>query len=121
MGFTNGIYGRVISSGKDVGAHRASFEEFNGPIPEGMMVRHRCDTPLCINPFHLVLGTASDNGRDMKERGRSKTGMDRLGEAVRNQIIARYHAGESPTKLAEEYGVAREYIHQMVRKRREIH
>ena len=53
-------------------AHRVAWEAHNAePIPEGMIVRHTCDNPACINPEHLVLGTPKDNTHDMLERGRA--------------------------------------------------
>ncbi len=58
-------------------AHRVSFEINNGPIPAGLMVRHTCDNPSCVNPNHLVSGTARDNVQDRVTRGRS---ADRHGE-----------------------------------------
>lgn len=36
----------------------------------GYVVRHTCDNPRCINPEHLVLGTATQNVQDRTERGR---------------------------------------------------
>ena len=50
--------------------HRIMFERYFGPIPDGMIVRHKCDNPPCSNPDHLELGTKADNTRDMMERGR---------------------------------------------------
>lgn len=58
-------------------AHRVSFELNNGAIPAGLMVRHRCDNPGCVNPKHLITGTALDNVNDRVVRGRS---ADRKGE-----------------------------------------
>lgn len=51
--------------------HRLMWEMHNGPIPEGQVVRHRCDVPACCNPLHLEVGTKKQNSRDMVERGRS--------------------------------------------------
>jgi len=49
-------------------AHRFSFVSVNGYDPE--IIRHKCDTPLCVNPRHLENGTQADNMRDRFDRGR---------------------------------------------------
>lgn len=54
-----------------IGAHVSSYLFHIGEVPKGMLVRHRCDNPPCVNPEHLVAGSNSDNVKDMFERGRN--------------------------------------------------
>lgn len=64
-------YGVVWHNGKHVFAHRVAYELANGTkILEGLVVRHKCDNPPCVNPAHLETGTPADNVQDMMERGR---------------------------------------------------
>ena len=92
-------------------AHRISYEFHIGPIPEGLMVRHKCDNPPCVRPEHLELGTRADNVRDRDERGRhvalrgEQHGMAKLTreqvEDIRSATGYGICAG-----LAKKYGVA---------------
>lgn len=59
-------------------AHRFAYCLGNGMVnpeslPKDMVVRHKCDNPLCCNPEHLELGTQLDNINDTRSR-RKKTG-----------------------------------------------
>ena len=69
-------YGRIfVGSGKSPAfTHRASWALFNGEIPDGLCVLHRCDVPSCCNPEHLFLGTVADNNADMDSKGRARRG-----------------------------------------------
>jgi hypothetical protein len=69
-----------LSNGKSGRAHRISWELANGDIPKKMCVLHKCDTPRCVNPDHLFLGTDADNVKDMMQKGRGKWGIPLSGE-----------------------------------------
>src|SRR5213595_2676709 len=66
-------YGKVTVRGFHL-AHRLAYAETKGPIPEGMLVLHKCDVPACINPEHLYVGDSQDNMNDMVMRGRGNSG-----------------------------------------------
>jgi hypothetical protein len=57
-------------SGGQTGAHRVAWMLANGDLPEGCHVLHRCDTPSCVNPRHLFLGTNYENVQDKVAKGR---------------------------------------------------
>lgn len=70
---TNGIgYGTLKIKGKTEYAHRLSYSLHNGEIDSDIKVCHKCDNPSCVNPYHLFLGTQSDNMKDCYDKGRSK-------------------------------------------------
>lgn len=119
-------YGRFKVGGKLVLVSRWAYTHFVGPIPPGHQIRHTCDVSSCVNPAHLLTGTAQDNTNDMMERGRNRYGLDpRRGEANGRakltveqveEIRDRYEAGVIRQKdLANEYGVSPAMISNIIR------
>jgi hypothetical protein len=99
-------YGSVYIEGSMRPAHRISYEHHHGLLG-GLLVRHKCDNPPCVNPDHLEPGTNAENMADMVARGRSSRGESnpkaRLTEAQVASIKARPTA--TVATLAREYGV----------------
>lgn len=81
-------YGKICIRGKTIGSHRYAYMQLVGPINDGLFVLHYCDTPSCVRPDHLFLGTAKDNMQDMKVKGRSTAG-DRNPSRLSPQCLRR--------------------------------
>lgn len=64
-------YGRIHYQGGIKYVHRVACEDIYGPLPFGLLARHRCDRPLCVRPSHLEPGTRKQNAADRARRGPS--------------------------------------------------
>lgn len=72
---TSAGYGDLNFMYQHVLAHRLSYTLSNGEIPKGYLVLHRCDTPLCVRPDHLFLGTDADNMNDKAAKLRNRRSL----------------------------------------------
>lgn len=56
-------YGKKTFNGKDLLAHRWVYEQFLGPIPDGLVINHLCGNRACVNPHHLEVTDQAGNCR----------------------------------------------------------
>lgn len=122
-GATTGFgHGKLLVDGHLIGAHCFSFALHNGPIPEGLLVRHSCDNAPCCNPGHLLAGTQLENVADMDARGRRVNRVSageanpsaKLAEADVWAIRQLRSEGYRRKDLAAHYGVTPEMIYLIV-------
>lgn len=105
-----GKWGHCMTSynGVSMGVYRHIYIECFGEIPDGMIVRHKCDNGSCINPEHLELGTEQDNKDDMVKRGRSvkgeKNGNTKITEGI--AYFIKNDTEHTAKEICEKFGIA---------------
>jgi hypothetical protein len=135
-------YGAFRALGRNVPAHRFAYELVTGPVPDGKIVCHTCDNPLCCRNDdegwyeidgialprrgHLFLGTQKDNAVDRTNKWRHPHGESHpKAKLTDNDVVAIREAftgkrGELTT-LAMHYGVDRSTIERIVHGKRWRH
>lgn len=105
-------YGLCTHKGVTVNAHRLAYCEHHGLTMDdikGIVIRHRCDTPACIEPTHLIPGTHLDNKRDSVRRRRHVYGarqpLAKLTDMKVREIKRRLKLGQTQKSIAAEFGV----------------
>lgn len=99
------------AGGKNIRAHRASYIFYIGPVPEGLLVRHRCGNPGCVNPKHLLLGTQEDKLQDAREQDRFARGEQHPNaHLTEKDVKAILMSEEHRDILAARYRVTSDYI-----------
>lgn len=118
-------YGKMKDCNKTVRAHRFSYEFYNGrEIPKGLIVRHSCDNPACVNPSHLVLGTVRDNTADAFSRGRRsgrkglKSNFAKYPDEIIRDVLVIAKTGLSQAKIARLFGMSQPYVCNLLTKKR---
>ncbi len=109
--WTGGLRAQRYGSFKTWYAHRFSFEAFSRPLRAGEVVRHTCDTPLCVNPDHLRAGSQRDNMQDALVRGRLWLGSSNPAARHSADTVAYIKSSPKPNvELANELGLDPRYV-----------
>lgn len=95
-------YGQFSHNGKITGAHRFAFMLANGPIPNGILIDHRCHSRGCVNPDHLRPATNKQNlENQIGAQINNKTGVRGVYWNVQNK---KFHAAVRHNKQAHYVG-----------------
>lgn len=110
-----GAIGEGGGHGRTLRSNRVAWELANGQsIPDGMIVRHTCDVPLCCNPGHLLLGSYQENTADAVERGRHVHGTDHprhhLSEQDVHDIRALLADHVPQRRIADQFGISQRLV-----------
>lgn len=112
-------YGHVRYNGKTVRENRLVYALTHGLTLDdisGVIIRHTCDNPACINPDHLEPGTHTDNMRDMMQRGRGNqpkgkhNGRSKLTDEDVISIRERSANGETNSQIAKDFDIANSQV-----------
>lgn len=90
-GRTKKGYGIIVDKQRQYAAHRLAYVLANNLSLQdiaGLVIRHTCDNPLCVNPEHLIPGTHQDNMDDMRVRGRSTAGSKNPGAILTDEQVS---------------------------------
>ena len=119
-------YSQSTHAGKQVPTHRLIYcvvNKISIKSIKGLVVRHKCDNPGCINPDHLELGTHQDNMNDKVARNRQShvgvRGQDRSKQLTDDDVLlirTEYLLCEYKV-LAARYGVTVQTICDIVKRR----
>lgn len=107
-------YGIIHFEGENRIASRVAWELSYGEIPEGKVIRHKCDNPPCVNPEHLTTGTQWENLQDMVSRDRHARGERGASAKVNAEDVLAMReqaaAGVFHREIAERYGLSRRHV-----------
>lgn len=104
-GNKQGYSTKYIPGKGSVGLHRLVLAEKLGvPVETLRVARHTCNNTRCINPEHLIEGSAIDNVRDRVESGRGAYGERQGSTQLTEAQVRAIYADQRPLKrIAEDY------------------
>ena len=110
-----GGYGRFSIKGIWNKAHRTAYELYKGPIPEGLVVRHKCNNRKCVNPDHLEVGTMKDNVADMfrtnpPDRTGNRSHARKITEADAMEIRQWREFGYTQQSIGDAFGLTQGHV-----------
>jgi len=120
-------YGQIKIPGtrKQIYAHRLSYLIHCGEIPKGMHVCRVCDTPKCVKPTHLFLGSCEENLQDMKVKDRHLKGVKNKRAKLTDEKVMRIHSlskeGLSQGKIAEIFQISQGQVWRILKGKRWEH
>ena len=115
--FSATIGGRL----RNMRAHRLAYIWSGKHLDDADLLCHTCDNPSCVNPDHLFVGTHQDNMADKVEKDRQakgeSIGVSVLTEDQVHEIRRRFKAGESGSNIADKFGVSKQCVYGIVKRR----
>ena len=108
-------YPRVGWKGSSNGKlHRIIWELSTNKSASGLCIRHTCDNPRCINPEHLIEGSAVDNVNDRTSRDRAQGLKQRDVEVIKDLFQSKTYSAK---ELAEMFKVSNRTIYYTINER----
>lgn len=100
-------YPLIYRNGKKFTVHNFIYRECFGEVEKGLVVRHKCDNPMCINPEHLEVGTRNDNIQDAVTRNRNAKGINQGSHKLSDEIVIFIRGSDKSAKeLAKMFNVS---------------
>lgn len=114
-------YGAVQVGPRKWRAHRFVCVQVHGPASPEYDAAHRCGVRACVNDRHLYWATRAKNLADRVEHGTAnrgkRNGQAKLDEAQARAILAAKDSGRLQRDIASDYGVSRELVGRIWRKK----
>lgn len=119
-------YGIAFHRGKAVRAHRLAYCQDKGiELQEinGLVVRHLCNNPCCVNSEHLAIGTHLDNALDRQLSGHTnhptgeKNPNAKISSAQAQEIRLRFKNGETKSQrlVGMEYSLTQSAVSRILK------